>query len=376
MKKLHILDKYRKLRRDQRYLKRKNNRKRKNSTRADDENPSSTPDIKITDLKLSSGYKPVTRSGGVLCINAPPICDIDQHPNDFFEFISQIKSWHENPVEFFEQYMIKSHRQRMAINFSQTKEITFAFALVLVAELSFIFKSPTNRLTKKLFKQWKNEVVITLNNIGFFDYFNVKNVKLPKGMQNEIKTLKVEKLNAFGADEKPIDSGKKTKAFAEKLKENLNFGVNEGLASALSEAVNNVQEHAYEKNTSDAYYWILGAQKEQNLRLFVYDRGRGIPESMKKDDRWKRIIDMLEIKTDVDLIKTTMEEGESRTKQPHRGLGLPFILKNLKQNNNRTALRIFSGKAIFRADEQTEEGKLLDFNFDGTLIEWIFDLDV
>ena len=342
----------------------------------------------FSNLNISKNWLPVTWRNGYLCINAPPICSIRRNPNDFIEFISMIRYWAENKnssllvPELSRRYKVRSHGRttNYAVDFGSVSEMTFAFALVTVAELSLIFEGRSDiHLPEMLYSRWSPEVIVTLHDIGFFDYFQVKNIQTLESEIDDIKALRVKKLPVSKRGGSQFDSGQATKSFMIDLREKFDFGEEDSdLASAISEALNNVEEHAYVNTELDEYYWVLGAQRKNTLRIYVYDKGQGIPSSMKANSIWSKLLGTkVNELTDLDLIKEAMKTGKSRTKKLHRGLGFPTMLNSLKnETDEKNSLRIMSGNAIINAEsvKKTIDERELLFTFPGTLIEWIFEL--
>ena len=290
---------------------------------------------------ISKNYQPVVWRAGYLCISAPPDASIARNPYDFYEFVSLIRYWAKrHRSKKLSQQLSTMYKVRMpvrnanvAIDFGSTTKMSFAFALVLVAELSFIFeKRKNNFLDYELASKWQPDVYRTLHDIGFFEYFEVENAESLAEAGSDVKTLSVNKMPVFEEESgEQVDSGKATKVFMQQLEEAFNFSAgNESLADAIAEALINIKYHAYDGRGANHYCCVLGGQKEKTLRLFVYDKGQGIPESMKQSQsKWNFMANDLHKLSDVELVKIAMG-GRSRTQQTFRGLGLPAILNSVK----------------------------------------------
>ncbi|MGO4608496.1 hypothetical protein AB4142_19370 [Variovorax sp. 2RAF20] len=156
---------------------------------------------------------------------------------------------------------------------------------------------------------------------------------------------------------------------------------------ALSEAMANVQHHAYHNKQlrwkSLRGRWWLGAQlskKRKTFELTFYDAGVGIPKTLHRQYTWEHIRGVLALlpgfePDDAQMIKAAVELGRSRTGQDNRGKGL-LDIHQIITKVGAGALTIFSRCGRYRY-EPNKESIENDENFiEGTLIKWELPLDL
>lgn len=156
---------------------------------------------------------------------------------------------------------------------------------------------------------------------------------------------------------------------------------------ALSEAMANVQHHAYHnkqlRRKGLRGRWWLGAQLSKNKKTFeltFYDAGVGIPRTLHRRYAWEHIRGVLALlpgfePDDAQMIKAAVELGRTRTGQDNRGKGLLDIHKIITKVGA-GALTIFSRRGRYRYEPQ-KESIFNDENFiEGTLIKWELPLDL
>lgn len=156
---------------------------------------------------------------------------------------------------------------------------------------------------------------------------------------------------------------------------------------ALSEAMANVQHHAYHnkqlRKKSLRGRWWLGAQLSRNKNFFeltFYDAGVGIPKTLHRQYRWEHIRGVLALlpgfdPDDAQMIKAAVELGRTRTGQDNRGKGL-LDIHQIITKIGAGALTIFSRSGRYRY-EPDQESISNDENFiEGTLIKWELPLNL
>jgi len=156
---------------------------------------------------------------------------------------------------------------------------------------------------------------------------------------------------------------------------------------ALSEAMNNVGEHAYlNKHLSSEVLrgrWWMGASmslKKNIFNLTFYDAGVGIPKTLPTKYDMGIIRRALSLLPGFDpddgaMIKAAVEIGRTRTRQDNRGKGL-MDLHRLIDKSGVGRLRIISRKGWYEHEPTKNKcGSNVGF-LEGTLISWQLPLDV
>jgi anti-sigma regulatory factor (Ser/Thr protein kinase) len=144
--------------------------------------------------------------------------------------------------------------------------------------------------------------------------------------------------------------------------------LHKGVFTMFMEATTNTVEHG--SNSESPTQWVAGAyyDKDRNVMAFtVIDQGVGILNSVKfqKDMRalWRRAT----WSSGEKLRQLLLGNMRSRTKEPHRGLGLPGAFLAFKAGRiSDLAIISNSGFAHSRAERYEE----LAVGFDGTIIYW------
>jgi anti-anti-sigma regulatory factor len=276
-------------------------------------------------------------------------------------------------------------KKRTVLDFSNTKLISSAAILLLVAEIDRCRRiagvrmlSGTYPTDRRLHRQMRDS--------GFFDALGVKAsldtvpkvfpleyIKVQSGTQADGR-LAVELRRAlFGPHEEQLARDKKGSFFR-----------------GLTEAMTNVAQHAYPDDfhvgaikVIKKGWWMLGHinKLRKELKIMIVDQGIGIPRSLPRTH--KDIIATLLATLNLDMsdgamIKAAMEVGRSRMGQTHRGKGLND-LKQIIDLCQSGRLRILSrkGEYIYRV----RHGKSAAFArghavpLNGTLVEWTIPLD-
>ena len=145
-------------------------------------------------------------------------------------------------------------------------------------------------------------------------------------------------------------------------------GLHKGVFTLFMEATTNTVEHG--SNSDRPTRWVAGAyfDTDRNIMSFtVIDRGVGILNSVKFQRDLGALWGRVAWDAGEKLRQLLLGNMRSRTKEPHRGLGLPGAFQAFKAGRI-TDLAIISnrGFAHARANEFTE----LDIGFDGTIVYW------
>ena len=164
------------------------------------------------------------------------------------------------------------------------------------------------------------------------------------------------------------------------------------LYAAISEAMLNVQHHAYKHEERTDFveklgprWWLMGSTLNDQLHLVLYDKGIGIPRSLEdKQGKVKEILyrygrkfsGQAAIGEDGGLIAAAMVYGRSRLKGKQvspsgRGKGLSDIRHWVLQNPT-GELHIYSNRGRYSYNSDTNRVRVInhDSSIHGTLIQW------
>lgn len=147
---------------------------------------------------------------------------------------------------------------------------------------------------------------------------------------------------------------------------------------AISEAVSNVINHAYEKNQRHLTWKVALKLNDDNISIVITDLGKTIPATVpdKIDDhainRLSNIFDFSNFlgMDDAQLIDIASEFRRTSTKEKHRGKGFGNMLEVCKTVKN-SQLIVYSRKGIWKSKGSSIK-KMLNYKdqIDGTIIFW------
>lgn len=276
-------------------------------------------------------------------------------------------------------------RRKTLLNFEDTKIISSAAILYLVAEIDrcrrvagVAMLTGTYPRDKRLHRQMRDS--------GFFDALGVKAkidvapkvfpleyIKVQSGTQADGR-LAVELRRAlFGPHEEQVPKDKRGSFFR-----------------GLTEAMTNVSQHAYPDDWDvgpikviKKGWWMLGHinKLRKELKIMIVDQGIGIPRSLPRTHRdvLPMLLSALKLEvSDGAMIHAAMEVGRSRMGQTHRGKGLND-LKQIIDLCQAGTLRILSKKGEYiyslRRGRSVPIAQGHDTALNGTLVEWTIPLD-
>lgn len=295
-----------------------------------------------------------------LGINIPRILSFDENLYETLVFFNKIRE-------------ISDNKKRLFINMQYLTYITPEAALVLVSELDRLCTLHKTKIGVYDFNKWNNEIKNIFNDIGMYDFLNIKlsrkekryiipsnnsniiYLKFKSGTSgNEARKLQIVNEMESLINENSI-SGKKT------------------LKVGITEAILNTHHHAYPDDfiNNSIYklkkWWLLGYVNinDNNIKIIIYDQGKTIPKTL--DLKKYFILN----KNDAEKIRIAVETSESSTKLENRGKGLKSIKKYAKKSDD-GELVIISGKGYYKYTKNNDniESKLLGDNLKGTLISW------
>lgn len=148
--------------------------------------------------------------------------------------------------------------------------------------------------------------------------------------------------------------------------------------AAISEALLNVNYHAYEDGSDKKPWWLLTKVADGKLYLALYDVGVGIPVSLPRRHFFDRLRQVwnLNLNSDASLIAGAMEASRTSTGEEKHGKGSVDI-KALVDKEDGCHLLIYSNRGLYqhKADgsDQLED---LPCSIEGTLLQWVIPLGV
>ena len=262
------------------------------------------------------------------------------------------------------------------IDFRKIRNLSPTAALILAAELDRWNQIKTRgRLQTVDAEQWDSTVRVLLRDMGFFGLLRVEGS--PGGVGGNDDEMRYVQFRTGR-----IADGE---AIARLQEENLEpvFGEmprKEQLYAAVTEAMTNVVQHAYQARRRYPHWWLAGSMNAHTseVSVVIYDRGDGIPRTLPR-----RIAEWIKsIRKDADglMIRAAHELMRSSTKQAHRGHGLSRDIRGyLNVLDCQASYRVVSRKGEyiyrrFREGDERHELKSHAEPLNGTLIEWMLTL--
>lgn len=258
---------------------------------------------------------------------------------------------------------------RVRIDFSQTVRMTAAGTLLFAAELDRIRKLADHRVGCNYPKD--AVVAQVLQHVGIFAMLGQKR-------QCRITADNVRYWQVDTGDQVVGEQAAHAMARYESL-----FG-NRRLYRALTEAMTNCIQHAYEEDRGDGYahvrnWWVFSQHHDGYLTVAFCDLGIGIPRSLPhRRGFFARVRQVIQDKSwtdnDANRIKAAMAVGASRTAQDYRGKGLMDMRSVLDGLNGR--MQIHSNCGLYLYDAGTGEEPCKNFDptasVQGTIVLWLF----
>jgi hypothetical protein len=271
------------------------------------------------------------------------------------------------------------------VDFRTIRSLTPAAALLVVAEFDrWRELLPSQRLGPIDLEQWDPSVRNRLLEMGFF------------GLLRTSKAVQRADGGQLGDGERylPFSSGHRSEG--QKAK-NLRLAIEdlgsrlrspELLYQGLTEAMTNVQHHAYRPGEQIRRWWMSASVNAtgKRLRVMFVDHGRSIPRTL-TPEKLERIRSMMGalppvadlLKNDAKLIEAAVAVNRSSTGEEHRGFGLNRDIRGYIENLDvQGKLRIVSGRGRYLYTKTPgEQGVVrtsaLPVRFKGTFIEWIIE---
>ncbi|EGR2016759.1 ATP-binding protein [Vibrio cholerae] len=277
--------------------------------------------------------------------------------------------------------VVRNENRKVFIDFSQTKKISAAAMLSLLAEVDVLTKQSVHGKYAISFNHPKDEKTESiLKQIGFYELVG-KEMRDTK----EFDDVTFWRYCSGSCSEAII-----AKPIFDELSETLKGTQgSKKLYRGFVEAMSNSVEHAYLDDSvhceedRTAKWWAFAGIKNNELAVVICDKGVGIPRTLPKTQGVDKINDLLETLgykhhkvTDGKYIKAATSLTKTRTLERHRGKGLTDI-KAVIDSIGKGSLLIFSNKGEFRYKAQkTLDGVIMDHktSVSGTIIEWTIPL--
>jgi hypothetical protein len=300
----------------------------------------------------------------------PTQLDFSDHKEETLKFIRMFRESALAPIEKFR------------LNFGKLEGISPAASIVLLAEIYRCWKLNKKKVPASPIQRCK--IAGQLEEMGFYELLEAPRVRLnlPLPSQEENKVyIKF----ATAVKDDGLQADKIRKAVFEECPESFSEESRDKIYRGLLECMSNVSRHAYSEAYkayidfphSDRRWWMSGYVDKTKGEVLIqfFDQGAGISNTLltRTGEKISHTLGSLVDKNPhATLIKRATEEGQSGTKQPNRGKGLPEIVNVTKNNHGR--LRIISHKGEYKIyNENGSFEEILEDNplsLGGTLIQW------
>lgn len=143
---------------------------------------------------------------------------------------------------------------------------------------------------------------------------------------------------------------------------------------AITEAMLNVDYHAYPDRKEGKYWWFNSMIFNNDLYISLCDRGVGIHNTLPRKDWWEIAMGGLPINDDGQMIQAAMAYTRTaRKNKKGRGLGTKDM-QNLVLERKEGFMTIVSGRGHYTLDAKKESGKERIFRTKipvfGTIVNW------
>ena len=302
-------------------------------------------------------------------IRLPLSFDVFDNSTDSIEVINKLRAYVD---EFADQHKTK----RCTLDFRELEKLQAASALVLMAEIDMWHIKSKKKLIAHT-HNWSADIHKFMKELGFFDLVEPLETKKLKEAFDQQKITYLQVVRGERSD------GKVAKELREKAESTFNVGLGtkkiNRLYAALTESFMNAHQHAYEDEP--AYWWLVAAYNKQErlLTVAVYDRGLGIPNTIRKKlgENIQKLFPIVNI--DSKLISEAVESSfydedntRTRMKKTYHGRGLKQIAE-LAAEGGELKIASLRGYCSFGVDKDKLTPKYqgdLGAKLQGTLIEW------
>lgn len=291
----------------------------------------------------------------------------------------------EQTLKFFSDFRViaLSEPKLVILNFSKLEGISPAASIVLLAEIYRCWKLRKKKVYSSPIRKCK--IARILQDTGFYQLLEAPHAEIKDDLPPEdASKVYIEFATAVQDDGRLAD--KIRKAVLEECPDTFPKECRDKIYRGLLECMSNVSRHAYEdkyKNHipypfNDRRWWVSGYVDKTKGEVLIqfYDQGAGIPNTLLTrlgEQITQSLGALLNEHPNATVIQQATEMGQSGTKKPYRGKGLPEIVDVIK-TTKQGRLRIISHKGeykIYNKNGITEP--ILNDNsisLDGTLIQW------
>ena len=302
-------------------------------------------------------------------IQAPESINLSENYRETVEFLNDVRT------------CASIGRGRLFVDFTTIKNITPAGALLLVAEFDrWRTLNSLKRLEPLELDKWDPVVKNRLVEMGFFELLRSSSHSkiVDEDQRDEERYLPF--ISGAGAEG---EKARQLRVEIEKLGPKLRD--RHSLFEGLTEAMTNVEHHAYHPGANLKRWWMSASVDAtgQRLRVMFVDHGLGIPNTLPPDLVEAAMAAMAIgpfehlFKSDAKLIKAAVSLRRSQTGKLNRGWGLKRDIRGYIERHEAVgSLRIVSGRGQYRYMKETgRKAKIttraLPIPFNGTFIEWI-----
>lgn len=288
-------------------------------------------------------------------------------------------------------------KQKPSINrfcdYSKLHEISTSAALVLTAEYARAGRVTGSVPPTLNLGAWPMGLFNPLYEIGFFEIVGLNDETSERySVRGSKKTLRI----IEGSDAEKLAEA--AVAIETLVSEQLDVDLSDKsidlpLTNALSEAMINVQRHAYTAEHNFKYkhlgcWWVTASTDSEmrELRVAIYDQGATIPITFPQKQLSAVVMDTIrrnwhqepefEYQNDSVYILSAMKTGKSQTNKLHRGLGLPEMQELIDDCPVGSSLTVISRGGLYMYQNGTRGYReSFPFSVGGTLIEWVIKLE-
>ena len=214
------------------------------------------------------------------------------------------------------------------IEFGALRSLSTSAALVLASAMDQWNKRVKGSLKADL-ASWSGNIRKLLCQMGYFELLGLRRPKT--SWSSEGMTF----LPFLSGRVGEADAGAKARLLRINIEQMVGRPIiRTALFDGLSEAITNAGQHAYrEVEDKNRRFWWLSASFDdhsQELRVAFYDKGHGIPKTLKSHELFASIREFFTEWSDAKKIQAAMELGRTSSGKAERGKGLQNLIEFAK----------------------------------------------